>query len=712
MIISNHVSQEDLLELIAGENESEKTHAIGTHVHQCEECRAVLESLTAQSEIWNKASEMLGDQSDGDSISSSILGEEKTEAFSRRSDDSNSNDSWKYPIQDLLDTPNHPEMLGRIGGYEIEREIGRGGMGVVLKAHDSELNRPIAIKILAPHLAGHGGARRRFAQEAIAAAGVIHPNVIAVHCVNNEGKTPYIVMPYVSGPSLQSLVEQQGPLSEIEIVRIVLQISSGLAAAHSQGLVHRDIKPANILVEAGVNRALITDFGLARAEDDASLTRTGWLAGTPNYMSPEQTRGERPDQRSDLFSLGSLMYFLATGRLPFRSETPLGVLNRIQNDEPTQVRQVNNQISKTMADFINRLLQKKPGHRFQAAAQLHELLEKHLAYLHQPDISKPPKVSEDKAKGRLGVAKYLITGTVAIGLAVLGIIASGVLDWNADNDPVDKHQAALAGSDNSNVEGEVQHVSLDDGTKAFDRGLSFYNAKNYEAAIEAFEESVEFDELKSSSLYNLGCCWALQGNKEKAFDFLNQAVSTGYLDVEHCLSDDDLESLKEDERFKILAQRIDVNNDASELVSQAIEASKNRRYAEAIKLHHRALQLVPNHEKAVVNLGYALHMQGNLDEAFPWHQKAAKSKQFSALGNYNLGCVYAIRGQKDQAFLHLDKAINSGLARFLEVDTIENDDDLENIRGDERFQVALKTFRTSERRYQASAASRFNFGVE
>ena len=340
---------------------------------------------------------------------------------SKQSEPSDSVDpEWQYPIDALLDPPKHPEMMGRIGDYDIECEVGRGGMGVVLKAHDSVLNRPLAIKILAPHLASHGTARKRFAQEAIAAAGVLHPNVIAVHGVNNEGRTPYMVMPFVSGPSLQTLVEQNGPLTELEIVRISKQISAGLAAAHSQGLVHRDIKPANILVEVGVNRVLITDFGLARAEDDASLTRTGWLTGTPNYMSPEQACGDRPDQRSDLFSLGSLIYFLATGRLPFRAESPLGVLRRIQNESPTPVRQVNNQVSQTLADVIDKLLQKKPQDRFQSSAELHDLLERHLAYLHQPDVSKPPMVKPLRKKSKvlpmLGVGSGLTAVLLAAGL--------------------------------------------------------------------------------------------------------------------------------------------------------------------------------------------------------------------------------------------------------------------------------------------------------
>ena len=209
------------------------------------------------------------------------------------------------------------------------RSSGAAGWELSFKGFDAELNRPVAIKFLAPHLAASGVARQRFAREAQAAAAVVHPNVVPIHSVNSSPVRPYIVMALVSGRSLQKHVEHHGPLPVKDVVRIGQQIAAGLAAAHEQGLVHRDIKPANILLEHDVSRVMITDFGLARAADDAALTQTGWLAGTPHYMSPEQAGGEEIDHRSDLFSLGSVMYFMATGREPFRAEKSLAVLQKI-----------------------------------------------------------------------------------------------------------------------------------------------------------------------------------------------------------------------------------------------------------------------------------------------------------------------------------------------------------------------------------------------
>lgn len=439
MIKSNHVTEQELIALLDDDRESEDAQRIGEHVHECEKCRKELDALAANPCFWEKTPDHLKGQSIAQPETNSTELPSPKRPFHEL--------GVQLPIPPILDPPQHPEMIGRIGKYDVEREIGRGGMGMVFKAHDSELNRPLAIKILSPQFANHATARKRFAQEAIAAAGVIHPNVIAVHGVSNEGRTPFIVMPYVSGPSLQSLIEEQGPLSEIEIVRISLQIASGLAAAHSQGLVHRDIKPANILVEKNVNRVLITDFGLARAEDDASLTRTGCLTGTPNYMSPEQARGERSDHRSDLFSFGSLIYFLATGRLPFRAESQLAVLNRIQNDEPTPIRQLNNRTSQTLSDITELLLAKNPADRIQTAGELHQILEKHLAFLHQPDITKPPRVKPVEKNHAFRVWGTLIAAAVLSGSALLaypGWFSGAGTDTTPSEHAATSPQAALA----------------------------------------------------------------------------------------------------------------------------------------------------------------------------------------------------------------------------------------------------------------------------
>jgi serine/threonine protein kinase len=199
-----------------------------------------------------------------------------------------------------------PGSLGRLGHYEVREVVGRGGMGVVLRAFDDKLHRVVAVKVLAPALAASGTARQRFVREARAAAAVSHDHVVAIHAVEADGPVAYLVMQMIDGIALEEKVRQTGPLPVKEILRIGMQTAAGLAAAHEQGLVHRDIKPGNLLLENGVERVKITDFGLARAVDDASVSQSGVIAGTPLYMSPEQARGEALDHRSDLFSLGSV----------------------------------------------------------------------------------------------------------------------------------------------------------------------------------------------------------------------------------------------------------------------------------------------------------------------------------------------------------------------------------------------------------------------
>ena len=720
MIQSEHISRDDLLEMLQSEVDTDKTRTIGAHLHQCESCRQALDALSARPEIWNKTPELLKDQPVTRFFANSEKNEHTTDL--PRSGQENFDDSeWKQPLDGILDPPKHPEMIGRIGKYDLEREVGRGGMGVVFKAHDAELNRPLAIKVLAPHLASHGTARKRFAQEARAAAGVLHPNVIAVHDVNNEGKTPFIVMQYIAGPSLQKLVDENGPLSEIEIVSIALQIAAGLTPAHARGLVHRDIKPANILIEQGVSRVVITDFGLARAEDDASLTRTGWLTGTPNYMSPEQARGERLDHRSDLFSLGSLIYFLATGRLPFRAESPLGVLTRIQNESPTPVRQINHQISKTLADIIEVLLRKNADERFQSAGELHNLLEQHLAHLHQPDVAKPPKVASSKPSN----SNWKPIAAVLVCLGILGGGYFGIQQWPnlfSFNEPNRQTQEDESSGPSglivkeTNKESSIQESPTDedvvedriiysigdyrghrDGHKEFDEGIKLFNVKKYDEAIVKFKAAAKHDRYQAKSIYNIACIYALQGKSEAAIKDLNRAADLGFNDPDHFRCDEDLKSLRSEKGFETLLEKLDTMNKAQKLVDSAHRLIDEKSYKKMESLCREALKLDSKNESAFLHLGYALHMQGKLKEAMPWHERTARSRTQSSLGYYNICCVHALNGKTEQALQNFDRAIEAGLAQRLDLEEIQEDSDLESLRDNERFKQACEEIKSLQK---------------
>jgi serine/threonine protein kinase len=265
---------------------------------------------------------------------------------------------------------NYPDSLGRIGQYEVMQVLGRGGFGIVYRAFDEKLRRVVAVKVLAPHLAVTSPARKRFLREARATAAVRHENVVQVYAVE-EHPLPHLVMEYIPGETLQQRIERGGPLDAAEVLRLGRQIADGLAAAHAKGLIHRDVKPANILIDPELGgRAKITDFGLARTVDDASQTQSSALAGTPMYMAPEQARGETLDHRADLFSLGSVLYALLTGRPPFRAANMMAVLRRVCDDTPRPIREIIPEVPAGFVRIVEKLHAKNRDDRFQTAREV------------------------------------------------------------------------------------------------------------------------------------------------------------------------------------------------------------------------------------------------------------------------------------------------------------------------------------------------------
>lgn len=323
---------------------------------------------------------------------------------------------------EFLSLSENPEAIGQLGHYEILEVIGRGGMGIVLRGVDPKLNRVVAIKVLSPEIASIPSAHKRFLREAKAAAAVSHDHIVTIYAVE-ENPIPHLVMEYIDGKSLQQRINEEGQLEVKEVLRIARQIAAGLAAAHEQGLTHRDIKPSNILLQNGIQRVQITDFGLARATADADITRTGEIAGTPQYMSPEQAKSEPVEPRSDLFSLGSVMYAMCCGHSPFRADTPYASIKRVCEDEPRSLRENNPEIPTWLEAIVFKLLQKNPANRFQTAEEVTELLGKHLSHLKDPGstpfpgtllVSKPPRRKLAHPRMLAAVAVMLLA-VVALG---------------------------------------------------------------------------------------------------------------------------------------------------------------------------------------------------------------------------------------------------------------------------------------------------------
>lgn len=404
---------------------SERTD-VTQHVETCDLCQAKLETLAEAGIDWQDVRRYL------DRSGTSKGASDDTADFK------NGNVEFLTPSQ-------MPHSLGRFGRYEIMEILGRGGMGIVMRGYDPALDRHSAIKVLAPELAASAAARGRFSREAKSAAAVVHEHVVPIQTVDQENGLPYLVMPVLEGKSLEQRVRQQGILTATESLRIGRQIALGLAAAHAQGLVHRDVKPANILLHNGVERVVITDFGLARAIDDASLTQSGTIVGTPQYMSPEQAKGEHVDARGDLFSLGSVLYFMLSGHSPFRAETTMGVLHRIVNDTPRPLQQTNADVPPWLEQIIARLLAKDPADRYATAAEVAELLEKWLAHLQdpasEPRPSEPPE--EPQAAGSGGrsrvtkIALGLLGGAAALLAGIFVVLETGKGTLTIESDQED-----------------------------------------------------------------------------------------------------------------------------------------------------------------------------------------------------------------------------------------------------------------------------------
>ncbi len=425
------------------------------HLCRCQACRTAISDSAADRQWWGNARDYLrGDDWDDDNrtgFSNPDVNRAPFDAIDQHDGSEEDNGAgWPSAVApsqlvDWLDPTDDPRMLGRFGGYEIVGLIGQGGMGIVLKGFEPALNRYVAIKVLSPLLASSGAARKRFAREAKATAAVLHDNVIPIHRVDESNDLPFLVMPYVPGDSLQKRLDAEGSLDLVAILRIGEQVAAGLAAAHSHGLVHRDIKPANILMERGVERVRLTDFGLARAADDGSLTRTGVIAGTPQYMSPEQARGEAIDARSDLFSLGSVLYTMSTGRLPFRAETPYGILLRIIESRPRPMRELAPALPAWWETLVARLHEKRPEDRLASAAEVAEVLRGCLAHVEQPTAAPLPDVC--RVDPRSGSAPRFPAWTrparyqrafLALGLLLaLAVPAAWIIRWATGQPPTE-----------------------------------------------------------------------------------------------------------------------------------------------------------------------------------------------------------------------------------------------------------------------------------
>ncbi|HEX6020110.1 MAG TPA: protein kinase, partial [Burkholderiaceae bacterium] len=312
------------------------------------------------------------------------------------------------------DTP-----VRQVGRYLIQSRLGRGGMATVYKAHDPQINRSVAIKFLHASLAEDAEFHARFLREARAAGGLSHPNIVVVHDVGEIEGRPYMAMELVDGVPLADQLDRGKPLPIRDAVLVGLQLARALDYAHAHGIVHRDIKPGNILMLADGRTVKVTDFGIAHMDDGAGQqhTQVGAVMGTPQYMSPEQTRGEKLDGRSDLFSAGIVLYQMITGERPFKGESLVAVATRIANDPTPPLGQKRPDAPASLRRVVERCLAKQPAQRYQSGKELADALLKVLAELEETarEQSKP-RIVPLRVKWAIAMA--------AIVAVVMGITAA------------------------------------------------------------------------------------------------------------------------------------------------------------------------------------------------------------------------------------------------------------------------------------------------
>ena len=443
-----------LLSFLQGKLHPPQLEQCETHVKDCQLCHETLVGLSGNDTLSERIVEALSADSKHDAEQelqvkgtdsaeiNNLLNRLNSDEFKRdamRFHPNNANYQAAVDSEVIADraaevlrclTP-EAESLGTLGDYTLERLIGAGSTGVVFQAIDRKLDRTVALKVLRPSLGET--ARDRFLVEAKLAASIEHVNVVTIFDIGKVGRLAFMAMPWLPGRTLESLLASGDQMSAEQIVNVITQVAAGLRAAHQNQLVHRDIKPANLWICESDQQLKILDFGLARlSDDDPNLTATGMLAGTPNFMSPEQTRGLELDGRSDLFSLGCVLYRLLTKRLPFGAPTVLATLTSIQSDHPSPPKATCPEVSQHLSDLAMCLLEKQPANRPQSATQTIELLS-------SPRDQWPETInsySESSVSGRTqentihrptpqagssnNRSNWFRSGIVALGLAIIG----------------------------------------------------------------------------------------------------------------------------------------------------------------------------------------------------------------------------------------------------------------------------------------------------
>jgi serine/threonine protein kinase/tetratricopeptide (TPR) repeat protein/TolB-like protein len=571
--------------------------------------------------------------------------------------------------------------------YHIESVIGEGGMGKVYKAHDSDLDRTVALKLVRPELARDASSLQRFKQELLLASRISHRNILRIHDLGDVGGVKFISMAYIQGMDLHELIAKMGKLQTERVINIAKQLAGALEAAHAEGVVHRDLKPRNVLITVD-DHVYVSDFGLAKSLDaeTTAMTRAGEVLGTPRYMSPEQAESKAADHRSDLYSLGVILYEMATGEVPFTGESSLQVMFQHVQQAPKDPRLLNPETPEYLAVIILKCLEKDPALRYQNAGEL----------LRDLESGTPPTRIVRLRIAETGYSKWMFAAMgivllVAIGLAVrfrqrvlphfsgrpaVSSTASPANDKFValmplrvlGNDPTLKYEA----------EGVVDSLSA-----------KLFQMKNVHLASSAAVEKINAADPVTKSAQQLGSKLIVQGTLQSAGDKIDAVLRLSDATGKELWTKDfpgvrqDLLTI-EDQIYNELVTALDLKPSDEELARNALRPTENvaayelylqgrdilrgkpdaKRLQSAVDLYEQAIKKDGGFALAYSGLADASLMMYKLNQDPDWAQKALSAAQHAQTLNdeipavhFTLGNVYSALGKTAEAIVELKRAL-------------------------------------------------------
>jgi serine/threonine protein kinase/tetratricopeptide (TPR) repeat protein len=573
--------------------------------------------------------------------------------------------------------------------YRIESEIGEGGMGKVYKAYDSDLDRIVALKLVRPELARDASSLQRFKQELLLASRISHRNILRIHDLGDVGGVKFISMAYIEGMDLHEAIARMGKLQTERVISIAKQLASALEAAHAEGVVHRDLKPRNVLITAD-DHVYVSDFGLAKSLDTESsaMTRAGEVLGTPRYMSPEQAESKAADHRSDLYSLGVILYEMVAGEVPFAGESSMQVMFQHVQQTPKNPRLVNPQTPEYLAVIILKCLEKNPAHRYQSATEL----------LHDLESGIPPARSVRLRIAETGYPKWMLGAMLVVLLLgaallirpvrelVLGRSSIAIMNRAAGRGANDKFVAVLPlrvlGNDSTlqyEAEGVVDALSA-----------KLFQMKNVHLSSPAAVEKINADDPVTKIAHKLGAKLIVQGTMQSgAGDKIDAVLKLSDAQGRQLWTKDfsgvrqDLLTI-EDQIYNELVTALELKPSNEELARNALRPTENvaayelylkgrdilrgkrdvKRMQSAVDLFQQAIQRDPSFALAYAGLADASIIIYNLSQDAAWSQKALSAAQHAQTLNdeipevhFALGNVYRVTGKTAEAIVELKRAL-------------------------------------------------------